>query len=136
MIPCTTYAHFPHTPRITLMPPLQASYHLMFCLLWTYRNCYSILLTPYLLPCTCQYCQWTPYTFIGICIPMPLIKSKHILLLINIPIQDRAHQITIHQVFTLDIPHGNYSAHYDIQHKILWSHQGCHNGIGTIQHTI
>ena len=23
-------------------------------------------------------------------------------------------QITIHQVFTLDIPHGNYSAHYDI----------------------
>ena len=29
-------------------------------------------------------------------------------------IQDRACQITIHQVFTLDIPHGNYSAHYDI----------------------
>ena len=30
------------------------------------------------------------------------------------PIQDRAHQITIHQVFTLDIPYENYSAHYDI----------------------
>ena len=43
-----------------------------------------------------------------------LIENKQFLLLINIPIQDRACQITIHQVFTLDIPHGNYSAHYDI----------------------
>ena len=43
-----------------------------------------------------------------------LIEEKQFLLLIDIPIQDRAHQITIHQVFTLDIPHGNYSAHYDI----------------------
>ena len=43
-----------------------------------------------------------------------LIKNKQFLLLINIPIQDRAHQITIHQVFTLDIPHGNYSACYNI----------------------
>ena len=43
-----------------------------------------------------------------------LIENKQFLLLIDIPIQDRAHQITIHQVFTLDIPHGNYSDHYDI----------------------
>ena len=43
-----------------------------------------------------------------------LIKNKQFLLLVNIPIQDRAHQITIHQVFTLDISHGNYSAHYDV----------------------
>ena len=43
-----------------------------------------------------------------------LIKNKQFLLLIDIPIQDRACQITIHQVFTLDIPHGNYSAHYNI----------------------
>ena len=43
-----------------------------------------------------------------------LIKNKQFLLLINIPIQDRACQITIHQVFTLDILHGNYSAHYNI----------------------
>ena len=43
-----------------------------------------------------------------------LIKDKQFFLLIDIPIQDRAHQITIHQVFTLDIPHGNYLAHYDI----------------------
>ena len=43
-----------------------------------------------------------------------LIEDKQFLLLIDIPIQDRACQITIHQVFTLDILHGNYSAHYDI----------------------
>ena len=43
-----------------------------------------------------------------------LIENKQFLLLIDIPIQDRAHQITIHQVFTLDIPYGNYSAHYNI----------------------
>ena len=43
-----------------------------------------------------------------------LIENKQFLLLIDIPIQDRACQITIHQVFTLDIPHGNYSACYDI----------------------
>ena len=43
-----------------------------------------------------------------------LIKNKQFLLLIDIPIQDRAHQITIHQVFTLYIPHGNYSACYNI----------------------
>ena len=43
-----------------------------------------------------------------------LIENKKFLLLIDIAIQDRARQITIHQVFTLDIPHGNYSAHYDI----------------------
>ena len=43
-----------------------------------------------------------------------MIENKQFLLLIDIPIQDRAHQITIHQVFTLDIPHGNYSACYDV----------------------
>ena len=43
-----------------------------------------------------------------------LIENKQFLLLIDISIQDRACQITIHQVFTLDIPHGSYSAHYDI----------------------
>ena len=46
-----------------------------------------------------------------------LIENKQFLLLINIPIQDRAHQITIHQVFTLDIPHGNYSTCYNINTK-------------------
>ena len=41
-----------------------------------------------------------------------LIENKQFLLLIDIPIQDRAHQITMHEVFTLDIPRGNYSACY------------------------
>ena len=43
-----------------------------------------------------------------------LIENKQFLLLIDIPIQDRACQITVHQVFTLDIPYGNYSACYDM----------------------
>ena len=43
-----------------------------------------------------------------------LIENKQFLLLIDLPIQDRACQITIHQVLTLYIPHGNYSACYDI----------------------
>ena len=43
-----------------------------------------------------------------------LIGNKQFLLLIDIPILDRACQITVHQVFTLGIPHGNYSACYDI----------------------
>ena len=46
-----------------------------------------------------------------------LIENKQFLLLIDIPIQDRSCQITIHHVFTLDIPHGNYSAHYEVNTK-------------------
>ena len=42
-----------------------------------------------------------------------LIENKQFLLLIDIPIQDRASDHS-NQVFTLDIPHGNYSAHFDI----------------------
>ena len=48
-----------------------------------------------------------------------LIKNKQILLLIDVPIQDRSWQITIHKVLTLSIPHGNFSAHYDINTKYL-----------------
>ena len=46
-----------------------------------------------------------------------LIKNKLFLLLIDIPIQDRSHQLTIHQIFTLDILHGNYSACYAVHTK-------------------
>ena len=52
-----------------------------------------------------------------------LIENKHFLLLIDIPIQDRAHLIIIHQVFTLDIPYGNYSAHYEVNTNTLESPQ-------------
>ena len=43
-----------------------------------------------------------------------LIANKQFLLLIDVPIQERLQQITIHEVFTLNIPHGNFSACYDI----------------------
>ena len=43
-----------------------------------------------------------------------LIENKQFLLLIDILIQDRACQVTVHQVFTLDIPYRNYSACYDL----------------------
>ena len=34
-------------------------------------------------------------------------------------IQDRSRQITIHQILTLEIPQGNYSAHYDVDTKYV-----------------
>ena len=46
-----------------------------------------------------------------------LIENKQFLILIDVPIQDRSHHITIHQILTLDIPHGNYSACYDVNTK-------------------
>ena len=46
-----------------------------------------------------------------------LSENKQFLLLIDIPIQDRSCQITIHQILTLDMPHGNYSACYDVNTK-------------------
>ena len=48
-----------------------------------------------------------------------LIENKQFLLLIDIPIQDRLRQITIHQILTLDIPQGKYSACYDVNTKYL-----------------
>ena len=48
-----------------------------------------------------------------------LIENKQFLLLIDMPIQDRSRQITIHQILTLDIPQGNYSARYDVYTKYL-----------------
>ena len=46
-----------------------------------------------------------------------LIENKQFLLLVYVPIQDRSWQLTIHQILTLHIPHGNYSAHYDVHTK-------------------
>ena len=48
-----------------------------------------------------------------------LIENKLFLLLIDVLIQDRSQQITIHEILTLNIPHGNYSACYDIDTKYL-----------------
>ena len=48
-----------------------------------------------------------------------LIANKQFLLLIDVPIQDRSQQITVYEIFTLDIPHRNFTAHYDITTKYL-----------------
>ena len=48
-----------------------------------------------------------------------LSENKQFLLLIDVPIQHRSQQITIHEVLTLSIPHGNFSACYVINTKYL-----------------
>ena len=48
-----------------------------------------------------------------------LIENKQFILLIGVPIKDRSRQITIQQTLILDIPQGNYSAHYDVDTKYL-----------------
>ena len=39
-----------------------------------------------------------------------LIANKQFLLLIDVPIQDRSQQLSMYKIFTLDIPHGNFTA--------------------------
>ena len=46
-----------------------------------------------------------------------LIASRQFLLLIDVPIQDWSQQLSIYKIFTLDIPHGNFTVHYDISTK-------------------
>ena len=48
-----------------------------------------------------------------------LIADEQFLLLIDMPIQDCAQEIEVYEVLNLDIPHGNYSLHYDIEYKYL-----------------
>ena len=48
-----------------------------------------------------------------------LIADEQLLLLINVPIQDCTQQLEIYEVFNLVIPHGNFSAHYNIYSKYL-----------------
>ena len=48
-----------------------------------------------------------------------LIANKQSLLLIDVLIQDRSQQITIYKVFTLNIPRGNFTAHYNVTTKYL-----------------
>ena len=118
------------------MPPLQACFHHMYYLFVDLQKMLQHIvdtLPPTLhLPIspldTLHFYQY-------LCTHI-LIENKQVLLLIDIPIQDRAHQITIHEVFTLDIPHGNYSACYDIKTRYFGVTKRCHNGSGTIQHTI
>ena len=48
-----------------------------------------------------------------------LITNKQFLLLIDVPIQDQSQQLFIYKIFTLDISHGNFTAHYDISTQYL-----------------
>ena len=38
-----------------------------------------------------------------------LIANKQFLLLIDVPIQDWSQQLSIYKIFTLDMPHGNFT---------------------------
>ena len=48
-----------------------------------------------------------------------LITNRQFLLLIDVPIQDQSPQLSIYEIFTLDIPHGNFTACYDVNTKYL-----------------
>ena len=47
-----------------------------------------------------------------------LIANKQLLLLIDVPIQDQS-KLSIYKIFTLDIPHGNFTACYDINTQYI-----------------
>ena len=48
-----------------------------------------------------------------------LIANKQFLLLIDVLIWDQSQQLSIYKIFTLDIPHGNFTDHYDINTQYL-----------------
>ena len=48
-----------------------------------------------------------------------LITNKQFLLLIDVPIQDQSQQPSIYIISSLDIPHGNFTACYDINTQYL-----------------
>ena len=48
-----------------------------------------------------------------------LIANRQFLLLIDIPIQDHTQQLSIHKIFTLDIPHRNFTTSYEINPHYL-----------------
>ena len=113
----TTSEWFLHIPWILSMQPhLEHFLHTSY-LSWIYKRCCYTYQIPYHLHCTYLFHQMIPYTFTDIYIHM--FWSRTILLLIDVPIQDRSQQITIHEVFTLSIPHRNFSAHFDISTKYL-----------------
>ena len=58
---------------------------------------------------TLHFCRYL-YTHV-------LIANRQFLLLIDVPIQDQMQQISIYKIFTLDIPHRNFTAHYEINTK-------------------
>ena len=51
-----------------------------------------------------------------------LIANRQFLLIIDVPIQDHMQHLSIYKIFTLDIPHGNLTAQYDVSTQYLGSH--------------
>ena len=98
-----------------MMPPLEYCHHMSYPS-QTYKRCSNTLLTPYIQPFTYQFHEDTLHFYRYLHTHI-LIENKQFFLLIDIPIQARACQITVYQVFTLDIPFENYSACYDMNTK-------------------
>ena len=48
-----------------------------------------------------------------------LITNRQFLLLIDVPTQDQSQQLSIYKIFTLDIPHCNFTAHYGLSLQYL-----------------
>ena len=48
-----------------------------------------------------------------------LIANRQYLLLIDVPIQDHTQQLSVYKFFTLDIPHGNFTAQYNVNTQYL-----------------
>ena len=48
-----------------------------------------------------------------------LVEENQFLLLIDVPIQDRAQQIQIYKIINLPVPVGNYSMRYTMDNKYL-----------------
>ena len=48
-----------------------------------------------------------------------LIADQQLLLLINVPIQNRAQQLQIYEVFSLPVPHRNLSTEYKVNYKYI-----------------
>ena len=95
--------HFPHTFLLTMDLRRMLS-HIEETLL-------STLHLPVLSEDTLHfYCYLYPHV---------LVANKQFLLLIDVPIQDQSQQLPIYKIFILDIPHGNFTAHYDMNTQYL-----------------
>ena len=63
-----------------------------------------------------------------------LIADQQFLLLIDVPIQDCSQQLSIYKIFTLDIPHGNFTACYDVNTPYLGITQDETMAVAILQH--
>ena len=63
-----------------------------------------------------------------------LIVKRQFLLLIDVPLLDRTQQLSIYKIFTLDIPHGNFTAQYDASTQYLGVTQDETMAVEILQH--